>query len=514
MQSMNSWRHDPFPWLLLLWWAFVAGFLATSFPSLAQAEPWLSTRFAQNCAGCHAPGRKNVKVSARRCSLNCQGCHINPSGGGLRSQYGKWNEDRWLRSFRSDVLAGTKSTAPYKAQKYAKGDWKTVPEAVQKRGQPLVESENTDVNESEYDRRDKLEHQVVESNKEFLYQLPEEDPYRLLGESKIDGGGDIRWQVQQSNGSTSAPDGTSSDNKRFTSFLMNADVGLRLRPVYRRLHLVYEGRYLGNPSPDSKKRPSDVEAISVRRSLYAMIDELPYSLYVMAGYYRPAFGYYSPDHTSLEQRMFAQAVQGNNQAYNINFEAVTIGGSPNLPYFNFHLITNQFGAADPDVRTKGAVLNLGIRFVTLGASLTYSYWRTTSSLQVSSEEVQSQLEMHSIGLGAQINRATLNASFVSYAKDVPKRDFRQGGVTSLDSLIRTWRENYLTFQFANANRAESLTPGSGTQFRYGFRSFLTAGIEILAFIERDTQHQSDLDDTSKETTTVANNTNLQLHAYF
>ena len=64
------------------------------------AEPWLSTRYAQNCAGCHSPGRKNLPPPDRRCSLSCQGCHVNPNGGGMRSFYGKWNSQYWLRSAR------------------------------------------------------------------------------------------------------------------------------------------------------------------------------------------------------------------------------------------------------------------------------------------------------------------------------------------------------------------------------------------------------------------------------
>ena len=47
-----------------------------------QAEPWLSTRYAQNCAGCHAPGRINLKAKDRRCSLSCQGCHVNQMAAG------------------------------------------------------------------------------------------------------------------------------------------------------------------------------------------------------------------------------------------------------------------------------------------------------------------------------------------------------------------------------------------------------------------------------------------------
>jgi len=98
-------------------------FLLLSFilaPSLLKAEPWLSTRFSQNSAACHSPNRTNLPLAKRRCNLSCQGCHVNPSGGGLRNQYGKWNSNRWLSSFKSDILDHDKRPAPYPQQLYGK----------------------------------------------------------------------------------------------------------------------------------------------------------------------------------------------------------------------------------------------------------------------------------------------------------------------------------------------------------------------------------------------------------
>jgi hypothetical protein len=84
------------------------------------AEPWMASRFAQNCTSCHSPGRVNVpELKNRRCSFSCKSCHTNPNGGGLRNFYGKWNEERWLRSlYFSDYKLNKPHPAPASQQPY------------------------------------------------------------------------------------------------------------------------------------------------------------------------------------------------------------------------------------------------------------------------------------------------------------------------------------------------------------------------------------------------------------
>jgi hypothetical protein len=66
--------------------ALLASVLISATPSLA--TPLYALKEAQNCAGCHKPGRAQRPVLWRRCTLDCQGCHIDPSGGGPRNQWG------------------------------------------------------------------------------------------------------------------------------------------------------------------------------------------------------------------------------------------------------------------------------------------------------------------------------------------------------------------------------------------------------------------------------------------
>lgn len=54
----------------------------------AYATPLIALREADNCQGCHRPGRAQRPLLDRRCTLDCQGCHVDPAGAGPRNQWG------------------------------------------------------------------------------------------------------------------------------------------------------------------------------------------------------------------------------------------------------------------------------------------------------------------------------------------------------------------------------------------------------------------------------------------
>lgn len=68
----------------------VLGTLLSTFVSwkTADATPLIAIRESENCAGCHNPGRGQLPFLWRRCTLDCQGCHIDPNGAGARNQWG------------------------------------------------------------------------------------------------------------------------------------------------------------------------------------------------------------------------------------------------------------------------------------------------------------------------------------------------------------------------------------------------------------------------------------------
>ncbi|MCB9228958.1 MAG: hypothetical protein H6618_05040 [Deltaproteobacteria bacterium] len=465
------------------------------------AEPWLGSRYAKNCAGCHAPQRINVKPADRRCSLSCQGCHVNPNGGGIRSFYGKWNSNRWLKSFRSDILKHDLNVAAYPKQEYAKKrkSWEKAPDHfVFEKGFSLKETDES-VDEDDYYWTYGRYKTIAKNKKHSLFQIPKKDPWRQMAMSKIDGGADFRWFSSLTSIETST-DSSTEKEKQWVSFPMSADFGLRYRPLYRNLHFVMENRYWGSPAKGLPRKTFLTSAKT--RSLYTMVDDLPYNIFVMGGYYRPLFGNYDPYHYGLAQRMISHGLQGNSQAYNILFEALSVGTAPNVPYLNLHKIGNR--VTNPDDRTEGFALNAGLRGVRYGQSLNYSYWRSKD------KALNSSTEMHSIGFMVMLGSGNvMSYEGVSITRDEPDKDFRQGGVHTLDLYLRLWRELYLQSGYAAANVTPELLPGNSSQARAGFKMFLIPGVEMSLFFEA-----MKIRNDSSALTLSSQGLQSQVHAYF
>lgn len=479
----------------------------------ANAEPWLSTRFAQNCAGCHAPGRINLPPKKRMCSLSCQGCHVNPNGGGMRSFYGKWNENRLLRSWIIDsdeTPIHKPGFAKRSRQIYGKNPFLKIPKKkreakafqnkILNEGLPLIPSPLIEMKDKNHDRVENPYTRTAESQVEFLYQVPQDDPYRLKFLSKFDGGGDFRWQfldgeVKSENGANI----TKTDVHQ--KFLMSADFGLRYRPVYKKYHLVYESRFVGSTRKDTSLR--DSFAASQTRSLYLMVDELPYNFFFMHGYYRPLFGNYTADHTLLSQKMFSSALGFDGGAYAMSpLETTSIGTAPNVPYGNVHIIT---GAMDSSWdKYEGTVANLGLRFVKFSASVNYTFWSSgANNDSIAKEDLETN--MHSLHLGGKLGRFVLNLEYATMARSAVVAGNKaedEGAVQFVDLNVQAWREFYGVLQYSSATSTPRLEEGSSTQFKVGMRAFLLPGIEWLLYLENE-EVTTEAEGSSSKTSTNA-----------
>ena len=416
----------------------------------ALGEPWLASRFSQNCAGCHSPGRKNLTAEKRRCSLSCQGCHVNPNGGGLRSQYGKWNENNWLKSFAFKFFKQKGTVAPFKDQNY--------------NNQPTVVRMKSDsIVEQNYDRNDGSNFLITANSiGDFEESIAHEDPYFQKKESKFIGGADLRIMNLRD----------LEDNSQ-RNFLMSADVGASFRPTGRYLSINHELRLLGQ----FNGAPIDQQANQWQtKTFYGMLDDLPYNTYLMGGIYKPLFGNDHPDHTRLSRRVIASTLTGNpSQAYNIKYRAYGVGSAPNVPYLNLHKLQKQLSGTDPK-DTSGYVMNLGLRFVSYGASFNYSLWQERAPAV---DTRDTRILMHSLYGTTTLGFNRLHLGLEGISAQVERGDdFYRTAVFTLESYLRVWREAYLALEYSEANSLETLEEGYSKQFKTGLKWFVSPGLEI------------------------------------
>lgn len=391
-------------------------------------------------------------------------------------------------------------------------------------GANLVVLPGLDYNPKDYDRHDRQEFITTQNNTEFLARVTADDPYREEHENKVFADFDARYFYL--NGKFQG-NGTKTGNKSYTG-PMAMNIGVRYRPVPDHVQFVFEDQYYNAAVQSSQYSTIDnfVTGGVTPRSAYVLVDDLPYASYVMAGLYKPMFGYETPDHTSLlNTLLFANNSTTGGDTFDEDsfrsatalYKAVTIGSSPNVPFINISYIMpmDQLSPALGWYQDTGIDVTTGLRFVTMGASIMFSYWDTKGP------EVQNgpSLENRMYGVTGGIDIPDVifhrnhdliaNVDFSDIKREFSPGAFDSGSVQTYDFKYRLWREMYGEFTYASSNVARNMKAGSAYESDYGIRSFLLPGMDVELLVS-----SRDDSDTVDNFQTKMTMTEAQLHLYF
>jgi len=463
------------------------------------AEPWLASRFADNCASCHAPGRVNdTNFKTKRCSFSCKSCHTNPNGGGLRNFYGKWMEERWLRStFIEDYKLNKPRPAPAAQQAYGEQTLKSFlanvkdPKEisrVEREGFKLVEASDA-TPEHNYDHHVTPRPSVDEKAEAYL-RIPQDDPLRVTQSSYFNAGVDFRWFYLDSKASSDKT--ASTDQKGMVP--MATEVGASVTP-FKHTTVVWESRFLADPRKASVWDDAYTSGAGVR-SAYVLVDDLPYNSYAMYGIFVPMFGNQEADHTSL-------AALASGITEHSVYKGGSIGTSGNAPFFNVSIL-EPFEDRDMS-QDRGFVFNVGARFIPWGAYIMLSWWDTKAK-DYDTLVIQSH-RMQALTGGFTKGRFTFVAQVNDMLIDVPNVRRDSGTVIQIEPRFRIWKETYLKGSAEYLNTSPTLRLGSAKQYGVGVGSFVMSGLE-LEIMYKDLQ-STELGVDSRETNMWA-----QAHMFF
>ena len=274
--------------------------------SLAQALPLYSAREGRTCDNCHVSpnGWENPSLAKRKCTMSCVACHTDPSGGGLRNASGRF----FGRSTLPMIATSPRPTQDWDREPFpgfGRRDHATSYTDSLPRG-PATFEEARAWPESPRDVFAKGSPPGSSAYAPFAgrYGQLNADPLIRIG-----------WDVRLATIISAST----------IVFPMQADLGAALHPVH---HLTVVANVGARGRVSGFSDAIDDPSTPALRDGYVLVHEAPFTSYVKAGRFMPAFGTRLDDHTTLTRKLFEMDVS----VLESRVVGVEIGAHPNYPF--------------------------------------------------------------------------------------------------------------------------------------------------------------------------------------
>ncbi|MGK0359985.1 MAG: hypothetical protein ACI9U2_002291 [Bradymonadia bacterium] len=275
--------------------------LATCWVSVAEALPLYTARGGRTCDNCHSLPNTwydPEDIGDRKCTLSCAGCHVDPSGGGLRTASGRYYGEATLPMFagRNRPLDDRRRDL-YKL--FSGGSDGDVPSSQAASSQPTSGP---------------VKPATAQGDPRPPNAPPATRGWLAFGEPLDGGGSTMAWLNGRYDDMNADPLLLFGGDFRLgfmtrgpLFFPMQADVYAAVHPVE---HLMLSTTVGARGRTDSllfEESPLDDQPRFAVRDIWLMTHEWPYLSYARIGRFLPAFGTRLADHTAPIRRAFGMS---------------------------------------------------------------------------------------------------------------------------------------------------------------------------------------------------------------
>jgi hypothetical protein len=276
--------------------------------SRALTTPMYTARAGRTCDNCHVTSNDWIdpKLSERKCTLSCQGCHVDPAGGGMRTVSGRY----YGRSTLPMIATSPRPT----------NDWDRNAPYFGRRDRATTYTHTLPLGPNTYKQSFAYADSVDDG---WAWGDPAGEPGKygfwqgryvgLRSDPMFRAGFDIRLATLLA--------GT------FLAFPMQVDV----HGVFHPLHHVSVFANVGARGRSSGYSDTFDDSHSPYfREALLLLHEAPYQTYAKAGRFVPAFGLRLDDHTSRIRREF----ELDGALPESRVTGIEVGAAPNYPVIN------------------------------------------------------------------------------------------------------------------------------------------------------------------------------------